>query len=181
MGSKDGRIMGDENVHCAFFYGTLMVPEVFYSVCYNSKEVAPEIAKLHAFHPAILHGYCRRRVESADYPGITEDPEHEVFGTYTTGLTKANMEKLDFFEGSQYERRKVKVKLLTKVGDAKGVGNVEGEERTAEVYVYLNKNELESKEWDLEEFRREKLQRWTRAGYVFEDCDPNHPASVAAE
>ncbi len=149
-----------------------MVPEVFYSVCYNSKDVPAEIAKLHSFHPAILHEYCRRRVENADYPGITEDPGHQVFGTFTTGLTEANLGKLDFFEGSQYERRKVNVRLLTKVGDAKGVGNVEGEERSAGVYVFLNRNELEDREWDLEEFRRDKLQQWTRAGYVFEGEPP---------
>ena len=150
-----------------------MVPEVFYSVCYNSKDVPPAIAKLHSFHAAILHDYCRHRVQHADYPGITEEPNHEVFGTFTTGLTEANLSKLDFFEGDQYERRKVQVRLLTKVGDAKGVGNVEGEGRTAEVYVFLNKNELEKREWDLEEFRRDKLQKWTRAGYVFEgECIP---------
>ncbi|KAK3684809.1 AIG2-like family-domain-containing protein [Podospora appendiculata] len=174
-------VQSDEGSHCAFFYGTLMVPEVFYSVCYGSKDVHPAIAGLHTFQPAILHGYCRRRVQYADYPGITEDKDHQVFGTFTTGLTKANMDKLDYFEGSQYERRQVKVKLLSKVGNAKGEGNVEGEEKTAEVYVYMEKSDLEEKEWDLEEFRQEKLTRWTRAGFVFEDCDPDHPASVAIE
>ncbi len=137
-------------------------------MCYNNKDVPSAIAGLHTFQSAILHGYCRRRVQYADYPGITEDLDHQVFGTFTTGLTDANLEKLDYFEGSEYERRKVKVKLLTKVGDAKGVGNVEGEERTAEVYVWKPQDGLEDKEWDLEEFRREKLRLWTRAGYVFQ-------------
>ncbi|KAL2136934.1 hypothetical protein VTI74DRAFT_95 [Chaetomium olivicolor] len=180
MAAQD-TIKSDDNIHCAFFYGTLMVPDVFYSVCYGTKDVPEAIAKLHSFHPAILHGYCRRRVKYADYPGITEDKDHEVFGTFTTGLTNANMAKLDYFEGSQYERRKVTVKLLEKLGNLKGEGNVEGEERTAEVYVFRDKRELEDKEWDLEEFRRDKLKYWTRAGYVFEDCDPNDPAKVAAD
>ncbi|KAK3900670.1 AIG2-like family-domain-containing protein [Staphylotrichum tortipilum] len=175
------KVESDEGTHCAFFYGTLMVPDVFYSVCYNSKDVPDAIAKLHSFRPALLHGYCRRRVKYADYPGITEDSAHDVFGTFTTGLTKANMAKLDFFEGSQYERRTVSVTLLEKLGNVKGEGQVEGQERKAEVYVYLDKRELEEKEWDLEEFRREKLQQWTRAGYVFEDCDPNAPATVASD
>ncbi len=124
-----------------------MVPDVFYSVCYNSKDVPDAIAKLHSFHPALLHGFCRRRVKYADYPGITEDSAHDVFGTFTTGLTKANMAKLDFFEGSQYERRTVSVTLLEKLGNVKGEGQVEGQERKAEVYVYLDKRELEEKEW----------------------------------
>ncbi|KAK4104751.1 hypothetical protein N658DRAFT_492846 [Parathielavia hyrcaniae] len=174
-------IQSDEGVHCAFFYGTLMVPDVFYSVCYGTKDVPDAVAKLHTFQPAILHGYCRRRVRYADYPGITEDEGHQVFGTLTTGLTRANMAKLDYFEGGQYERRTVTVRLLKRVGNLKGEGNVEGEENTAEVYVYLNKNDIEEQEWDLEEFRRDKLKYWTRAGYVFEDCDPKDPAKVAGE
>ncbi|KAK4155964.1 AIG2-like family-domain-containing protein [Chaetomidium leptoderma] len=174
-------VKSDEGTHCAFFYGTLMVPDVFHSVCYGTKDVPEAISKLHTFQPAILHGYCRRRVRYADYPGIIEDKDHQVFGSFTTGLTNANMAKLDYFEGTQYERRTVTVKLLDKVGNLKGEGNVEGEERTAEVYVYLDKRELEEEEWDLEVFRRDKMQNWTRAGYVFEDCDPNDPAKVAGE
>lgn len=139
-----------------------MAPEVFYSVCYGDKDVHPSIAQLHSFHPAVLHGYCRRRVRWADYPGVIEDANHQVFGTYATGLTDANMQKLDTFEGSEYVRRKVKVRLLAKVGNAQGEGNVEGEEREAEVYVFIRENELVDREWDFEEFRRERLGLWTR-------------------
>ena len=126
-----------------------MVPDVFYSVCYGTKDVPDAIAKLHTFNPAILGCYCRRRVKYADYPGITEDKDHNVFGTYTTGLTRANMAKLDHFEGSEYVRKTVTVKLLEKVGDLDGEGSklVEGEERTAEVYVYLHKRNLQAEEW----------------------------------
>lgn len=141
-----------------------MAPEVFYSVCYGTKDVHQSIAQLHTFQPAILHGYCRRRVRWADYPGITEDKTHQVFGTYATGLTDANMQKLDYFEGNEYVRLKVKVKLLTKVGGARGEGNVEGEEKEAEVYVFKTEGDLEDTEWDLEEFRRDRMAFWTRQG-----------------
>ncbi len=124
-----------------------MVPDVFYSVCYRSKDVPEAIAKLHTFHPAILRGYCRRRVKFADYPGIIEDKAHNVFGTFATGLTKANIAKLDYFEGSQYERRTVTVKLLEESGDVDGEANVEEAERKAEAYVYLKKHGLEEKLW----------------------------------
>lgn len=124
-----------------------MVPDVFHTVCYGTSDVPEAIAKLHTFTPAILHGFCRRRVQYADYPGIIEDKDHQVFGSFATGLTKANMGKLDYFEGGQYERRTVKVKLLEKVGDLKGEGNVEGAEKTAEVYVFKNKRDLEEEEW----------------------------------
>ncbi|KAK4242267.1 AIG2-like family-domain-containing protein [Achaetomium macrosporum] len=172
----------DEGTYCAFFYGTLMVPDVFYSVCYGTKNVPEAIAKLHTFQSAILPGYCRRRVKDADYPGIVADKDHEVVGIYATGLTKANIQKLDYFEGGQYERRTLTVKVLPgQSGDLKGQGMVEGSERKAEVYVFLDKRELEEKEWSLEDFRRDKLRFWTRAGYVFEDCDPNDTAAVGAE
>lgn len=164
-------VQSDDGIHCAFFYGTLMVPDVFFTVCYRDSSPPKEIQALHTFTPAILHGYCRRRVRHADYPGITEDKDHKVFGTFTTGLTRANMASLDWFEGEQYVRRTVKVKLLDKVGDVYGHGQIEGEERSAEVYVFLEKGQLEDREWDLEEFRKEKLSKWTRQGYVFEDCD----------
>lgn len=145
-----------------------MVPDVFFSVCFGTKNPAPPIQALYTFTPAILHGYCRRRVRGADYPGIIEDAARTVFGTYVTGLTRANMQRLDYFEGGQYERRTVVVKLLEKVGDVKGEGNVEGEERRANVYVFLEESELEEREWDLEEFRREKMRYWTRGGIAFD-------------
>ena len=144
-----------------------MVPAVFYSVCYGTKDVPEAIQKLHTFTPAILHGYCRRRVRYADYPGVTEDKDHKTFGIFTTGLTRANLERLDYFEGGDYERRTVSVRLLDEIGDIQGHGQVEGEERSAGVYVYLKEQDLEDREWDLEEFRREKLQSWTRQGFIF--------------
>lgn len=139
-----------------------MVPEIFYSVCYGTSEVHPSIAQLHTFQPAVLHGYSRRRVRWADYPGIIEDEKHEVVGSYATGLTDANMLRLETFEGSQYVQRKVRVKLLGEVGNGQGEGNVEGEEKEALVYVFKDKDDLEDKEWDLDEFRRERMSIWTR-------------------
>lgn len=159
-----------DRTHTAFFYGTLMAPEVFFTVCYRfSKEEISLLKSLHEFQPALLHGYCRRRVKYADYPGIFPDNDHEVRGMYVTGLTDANMDKLDLFEGSEYERRTVKVRLLSKTGDDKGHGNVEGEEVECEVYVYNNRKNLENREWDFKEFREQKMKNWTREDYGFDD------------
>ncbi|KAK0720415.1 AIG2-like family-domain-containing protein [Lasiosphaeris hirsuta] len=174
-------VQGDDGVHCAFFYGTLMIPDVFFSVCYGGRDVPDAIKDLHTFQPAVLHGYCRRRVRYADYPGMTPDKDHSVLGAFVTGLTRANIERLDFFEGGQYERRTISVNLLVKVGDLKGEGNVEGGEKKAMTYVFQQREDLEEREWDLEEFRREKLKKWTRAGYIFDECDPDDPAKVADE
>lgn len=145
-----------------------MEPQVFFSVCYDNKDPPEEIRKRHTFQPAVLHGYCRRRVRSADYPGMVEDADHAVRGAVISGVTKANLERLDFFEGAAYDRRVVRPKLLTKVGNEKGEGNEEGEQIITESYIFLDKDWLEDKEWDFAEFRRDKLKKWTRAGYVFE-------------
>ncbi|KAI1748628.1 hypothetical protein F4782DRAFT_516169, partial [Xylaria castorea] len=76
------------------------------------------------------------------------------------------MDKLDYFEGRKYHRKKANVKLLANVGKAKGVGSVEGDERIADVYVFNDKNNLEDEEWNLEEFYRDRLQTWAQPGYV---------------
>lgn len=147
-----------------------MAPEVLFTVCYRTAKPTATIAKLYTFQPAVLPGFCRRRVKDADYPGIIKDPEHVVRGTFVTGLTDGNMYHLDFFEGGQYERRRVEVNLLDKVGDDKGAGNEEGKGAIAEVYVFKDKykNDLEESEWDFDEFRREKMQKWTIVDHAFE-------------
>lgn len=171
-----------DRTHAAFFYGTLMAAEVFFTVCYRfSNENVSLLKSLHDFKPAILHGFCRRRVKDADYPGITPDEDHEVRGMYVTGLTDANMYHLDAFEGAEYERQTVKVRLLSQVGDDKGRGNVEGEEVECEVYVFKYPEELEDREWDFEEFRKHKMKKWTREDYGFEDTDHFSPQHVESD
>ena len=82
------------------------------------------------------------------------------------GLSDADLWRLDIFEGDEYERQKVRVRVLVEVGDARGVGNVEGEEEVeAETYVWVRgEGELEGGEWDFEVFRREKMGRWVGGG-----------------
>ncbi len=76
-----------------------------------------------------------------------------------TGLTEGDVWRLDAFEGSEYERRVVRVKLLD-VGGDEGKGGEAGEVET-ESYIYTaGEGRLERKEWDYEEFRREKMFRW---------------------
>ncbi|KAJ1329111.1 gamma-glutamylcyclotransferase [Microdochium nivale] len=174
--------MTADEEYTAFFYGTLMAAEVFFTVCYRfATEDVAMLKSLHEFRPAILHGFCRRRVKHADYPGITPDAEHEVRGMYVTGLTTANMFKLDQFEGSEYDRKTVKVRLLTKVGDDKGEGNIEGDEVETEVYVFKCPQDLEDREWDFEEFRTQKMKFWTREDYGFEDAGLFAPQRVNEE
>lgn len=81
----------------------------------------------------------------------------------------------------RYDRKTVKVRLLTKVGDDKGEGNVEGDEVETEVYVFKNPQHLEDLEWDFEEFRSQKMKFWTREDYGFEDAGHFAPQKVDDE
>ncbi|KAM3458245.1 hypothetical protein MY5147_002404 [Beauveria neobassiana] len=142
-----------------FFYGTLMAPEIFFSVCYGTSSPPAAIQALHTFSPAVLNDFCRHRVQFADYPGIVPETGQSVRGIYVTGLTTANMQKLDHYEGSEYRLETVKVRLD---GENKGAAGKEVETRT---YVFLKPKELEKREWDFEEFKRDKMKMWTRNGY----------------
>ncbi|KFA62145.1 hypothetical protein S40285_01711 [Stachybotrys chlorohalonatus IBT 40285] len=153
--------------HTAFFYGTLMAPEVFFSVCYNDPKPHEAIRNLHTFTPAVLEDYCRHRVQFADYPGIIPEKGHSVRGIYATGLTDANMQKLDYFEGSEYERRQVTVVLKKLEGEKE----IDGESKKTSVYVFISPEHLEKGEWDFETFRKEKMQMWTRGDWSFSEDD----------
>jgi len=138
-----------------------MAPEVLSRVCHGTHQSTrnPDMA----VRPAILHSYRRHKVVDADYPAIlphTSSPS-SVRGTVVSGLTDGDMWRLDIFEGDEYERRRVKVRALTTVGDESGKGNVEGEEVECETYVWIAGEELlEDEEWDFGEFVREKMHRW---------------------
>jgi hypothetical protein len=86
------------------------------------------------------------------------------------GLTDGDLWRLDIFEGSEYERRKVKVRILEENNKSKdGLGNlsqkeednIEGPEVEAETYIWTaGAQNLEESEWDFAEFVREKMKWW---------------------
>lgn len=140
-----------------------MAREILYRVCYGSSNVShdPFKAKFAAslsIKNAILHDYCRHKVDRADYPGIIPEKGRTVRGTYVTGLTEHDIQLLDWFEGSEYTRQQVAVSLL----EADAENNlVEGSEVQTETYVFTaGRDQLETAEWDYEVFRREKIHRW---------------------
>lgn len=77
-----------------------------------------------------------------------------VRGTLVRGLTDGDLWRLDCFEGGEYRRVGVGVRVLDG-----------GEEVRAETYVWVaGEEELESGEWDFETFRREKMRAWVGGG-----------------
>jgi len=175
-------LLDDENFnmlgdHSAFFYGTLMAPNVLARVLNGDSSIPT--SHLHIV-PAILHNHTRYKVAHADYPGIIPSPitssstatATRVRGVFVSGLTSYDLKNLDIFEGSQYERRKVMVALLDVEGDLKGKGHIEGMEVECDTYVFVAGDELlEDKEWCFEEFVKEKLYRWADSSEEYEDLD----------
>lgn len=104
--------------------------------------------------PAVLHSYCRYQVRSVDYPGIVPETGRTVRGTYVEGLTEGDIWRLDVFEGNEYERKKVNVKILAHSGE-------ETEEVGTETYVYVaGRDNLNDDEWDFQDFMSSKISRW---------------------
>ncbi|KAI9784892.1 MAG: hypothetical protein M1816_000587 [Peltula sp. TS41687] len=149
-----------------------MVPEVLNRVCYGQARPEPSTMRPRSITPAILPNHCRHRVQRCDFPAVIVSEGHTVRGTWVTGLSAMDVWRLDNFEGSMYERVTVKVKLLAKVDDATGKSHEKGEEVETQTYVWIAENdELEEREWDFEEFRREKLQRWTGLSDEYTEVD----------
>jgi hypothetical protein len=130
-----------------------MSPKVLSRVVYGSINPEPWHHRDLRIRPAILHDYCRHQVRYADYPGIIKEPGKSVKGTYVTGLNVGDMIRLDTFEGCEYDRVVVKVKVLNDDG-------TEGEEAECSVYVYGDESNLVKTEWNFEEFVKEKMHRW---------------------
>lgn len=141
-----------------------MVPQILYRVCYGTSYPTSFQASLLTISPAILPAYTRHRVRYSDYPAIVpSSPDSTVRGTYVRGLTDGDLWRLDTFEGPQYARRKVTVRLLSEAAEDSGddQGTEGGEEFEAETYVWIEKKEgLEEGEWDFADFTKNKLGMW---------------------
>jgi len=106
---------------------------------------------------------------------LSEDSRASVRGTVVQGLTREDMWRLDLFEGDEYARRKVKVMvdMEVQVEESAPIDTLrhaqeeregtmeEQEELEAETYIWIaGQHRLEDKEWDFDEFVREKMWRW---------------------
>ena len=141
-----------------------MAPQVLHRVLYGSTSPHASQLKALAIQPAVLSNFKRHRVKHCDYPAIIADVDQSssVRGTYVQGITAADQWRLDIFEGDQYERVKVRPKLLKANGQ-------EGAVVDAETYVWIApEEELEKGEWDFEEFRKEKMSRWVGTSEEYE-------------
>ncbi|KAJ5182983.1 hypothetical protein N7492_000599 [Penicillium capsulatum] len=173
--------------------GTLMAPQVLHRVIHGRADPEPWQKNMLNFQPAVLYGYRRHRVRHADYPGIvpvpsSDSPSTSVLGTLVSGITDGDIYRLDQFEGSEYSRQKVRVRILR--GPASGNSSAGVSERNSQpeghlqdtldaavtkstdeandveavTYVWISaKDNLEETEWDFETFKRDKMAWWVGA------------------
>ncbi len=119
--------------HC-FTYGSLMCEEIMFAVC-----GAPAAAA-----PATLVGYRRHPVAGEAYPGMLPTAGAQVDGVLYRDLTPAALARLDAFEGPQYRRETVSVRLA------------DGSTVEAETYVFRAEfaDLLRPGDWDFDDFLR---------------------------
>ena len=163
--------------YTAFFYGTLMAPPVLHRVIHGTSRPSAEEISRTTFTPALLHDFRRCRVSGCDYPAVRPHPGSTVRGSLVSGLEAIDLMRLDIFEGDQYYRRGVRVKVLRgveldeSVSEEKRGGEGEAtkqqdeqheEEVETETYIFREVywDDLEEEEWDFEEFKREKMMFW---------------------
>ncbi|BFZ59958.1 hypothetical protein YB2330_000980 [Saitoella coloradoensis] len=142
-----------------FFYGTLMHPAVLRRVVYGPNAHVAAQVQIEKSVPAVLPDHTRYRVRGCDYPAVipVKGHSHTVLGTLTTNLSPLAVQRLDVFEGDEYQRTPVTVL-------------VDGKAVQTETYIWIaGEDKLEQREWDFEEFTQEKLRGWADPG--FEQAD----------
>lgn len=131
-----------------------MAPPVLHMTIHSTSTPSAQKVSQTTAQPAILSGFSRHRVIACDYPAITPDPSGSVRGLLVTGLNQGDLHRLDKFEGDEYSRVSVEVAIAA--------GERKGEMVTAQTYVWIHgEDKLEKREWDFEEFKKEKMQNWT--------------------
>lgn len=117
--------------HC-FTYGTLMCQEIMQEVCGDSFNSVP----------GQLIGFSRRSIQGQYYPGIIASAEDAVEGILYLDVSSQAWQRLDIFEGEQYQRQLVEVHLDN------------GSTLMAETYVIRTEfmNVLENKKWSFDDF-----------------------------
>ena len=129
------------NPNHIFFYGTLMCPQVYQAV--TEEQLVAQ--------PAVLKGYQVFSLKNRVYPGIIHEATSEVPGL----LVKVNdqlIRRLDYFEGSEYERKALSV--------------FSNQNKSIEAWVYVLKDShlhiLDTPTWNYDHFLQSNLEEYLR-------------------
>ena len=136
-----------------FVYGTLMDEEIFQIVA----------GERPSSDQAVLHGHIRKQVIGEVYPAIIEQSGHEVAGILYYHLTEAALNRLDRFEGDQYDRCSLEVSLQS------------GQFVDAQVYVFAEKSKrrLAPDNWDYQTFLDTGKELFLRGYSGFHELNQN--------
>ncbi|KAL7752215.1 hypothetical protein RI367_002260 [Sorochytrium milnesiophthora] len=139
-----------------FVYGTLQSATVWQTVT-NAERTPASV-------PAVLRGYKRYRVKNAYYPAIlrTYNDDDHLQGRLVTVDSDATVDRLDRFEGADYQRHVVPVDVQR--------ANGQTEQVVANVYVWRGDRQqldLDGPDWSLQDF----LHRNGFAGFEREMSD----------
>lgn len=121
-----------------FIYGTLQSPGIVKKLTGKSFKTSE----------VILVGYKRNCVKNRDYPAIIQQEGSKTVGLLIENMDDLSLATISFYEGDEYEKKKVTV-------------NSDGKSTTALTFVWVNGNEfLENKDWDLNDFEETFLEHY---------------------
>ncbi|KAF9143529.1 hypothetical protein BGX30_000218 [Mortierella sp. GBA39] len=155
-----------------FFYGSLMNEKVLNAVT----RPGPDSNTLLAVN-ATIQGYTRFTYHNQPYPGMipSTNPLEIVSGLLVFGHTPLELHRLDEFEGSEYPRSTIPVRLSSAVPSTYTIdGRVEGyaEGEMVDAYVYLFSGPMEhldlERPWDYEKFKQEHVKDWMTVDATFQ-------------
>ncbi|MCB1876483.1 MAG: gamma-glutamylcyclotransferase [Chromatiales bacterium] len=125
-----------------FVYGTLMFPQVLRAVLGGNL----------AAEPARLTGYRRCALRGAWYPGIVEDRRGQVSGSVYRGINFLQLKRLDTYEGEEYRRVPVSVRLADGLDESTWVYVLRGSSRRRCLRA----------DWDPEQFIEVRMRAYLR-------------------
>lgn len=118
-----------------FTYGSLMFPEVWQRVVRGDYRSAP----------AVLDGHARFALAGETYPGTIVRAGASVAGIVYFDVSDSDVAALDAFEGSEYRRDRVRVRLDS------------GALEDAHTYIYLLPQKLSESPWLPEKFQMQRF------------------------
>ncbi|KAI9278621.1 hypothetical protein BDA99DRAFT_492652 [Phascolomyces articulosus] len=155
----------------AFFYGTLMSPEVRSRVLcglYATQDSKKTKLATLRLRTAILKGHKRYALKERAYPGViyTGNEEDQVIGVLCEGLYSEDVKRLDAFEGDEYKRCTVEVTPVKSDGQTtEAVVNTQ-------VYIWIEGNDqLKSYDWEFDGFVKDRQEEWLQDRDELKDVD----------
>lgn len=130
-----------------FTYGSLMFAQVWQRVVRgtHSTRGTRDTRGMFGSEPATLDAYARYAIVGETYPAMVPEYGGHVTGVLYRDLTASDVAALDAFEGSEYRRDNVRVRLAS------------GGEVNAGAYIYLLPHKLSGMPWLPEQFRMERF------------------------